>query len=121
MFGCAIGIDRTFIIDQANYVNNFAWDPSLEWADDLIPQGFSPKSLIVGVFSEEALWHDKHHAQVTPIRWVCVLADQEQEGSENAYFYSTDPTWAADRIIETYASRWNIEVTFEEVREPCRN
>src|SRR5438270_3173623 len=57
MFGCAIGIDRTFIIDQANYVNNFAWDPSLEWADDLIPQGFSPKSLIVGVFSEEALWH----------------------------------------------------------------
>ncbi len=57
MFGCAIGIDRTFIIDQANYVNNFAWDPSLEWADALIPQGFSSKSLIVGVFSEEVLWH----------------------------------------------------------------
>jgi len=66
--------------------------------------------------SEEALWYDKHHAQVTPIRWVCVLADQEHEGSENAYFYSTDPAWAADRIIELYASRWNIEVTFEEAR-----
>ena len=66
--------------------------------------------------SEEALWYDKHHAQVTPIRWVCVLADREQEGSENAYFYSTDVQWAADRIIETYACRWNIEVTFEETR-----
>jgi hypothetical protein len=57
MLSVAIGIDRTFIIDQANYVNNFAWDPSLEWADDLIPQGFTLKSLIVGVFSEEVLWH----------------------------------------------------------------
>ena len=57
MLGGAIGIDRTFVIDQANYLNNFAWDPSLQWVEHLMPGGFSLKSLIVGVFSEEVLWH----------------------------------------------------------------
>jgi hypothetical protein len=57
MLGCALGIDRTFIIDQANYVNNFSWDPSLDWTHDLFPQGLSLKSLVIAVFSEEALWH----------------------------------------------------------------
>jgi hypothetical protein len=65
--------------------------------------------------SETALWYDKHHAQVTPIRWVCVLGDQEA-GLENAYFFSSDQALEPARLIELYASRWNIEVTFEEAR-----
>src|SRR5579864_4154566 len=65
--------------------------------------------------SETALWYHKQRPAVTPIRWVCVLGDKKQN-LENAYFYSSDTTMAAQRIIELYSSRWNIEVTFEETR-----
>ena len=65
--------------------------------------------------TEGALWYDKHGCRVTPIRWVCVIGDR-QRNLENAYFYSSDPGMDARRIIELYVSRWNIEVTFEEVR-----
>jgi hypothetical protein len=57
MLGYAVGIDRTYVIDQANYVNNFSWDPSLEWLGALDPGKLNLKGFIVGVFSEEVLWH----------------------------------------------------------------
>ena len=65
--------------------------------------------------SEQALWHDKHGSQVTPIRWVCVLGDPKQNRAD-AFFFCSDPTMPAIQIIEHYARRWNIEVTFEECR-----
>ncbi|HEY0419221.1 MAG TPA: transposase [Acetobacteraceae bacterium] len=70
---------------------------------------------LVRFVSETALWYDKHGGAVMPIRWVCVLGDAK-EGLEDAYFYSSDPQMAPERVIELYASRWNIEVTFEESR-----
>jgi hypothetical protein len=67
--------------------------------------------------SDTALWFSKHHCAVVPIRWVCVLG-QDNNGSSaiNNYFYSSDPAMTSARIIELYALRWNIEVTFEETR-----
>jgi len=65
--------------------------------------------------SEQALWFDKHGNTVTPIRWVCVLGDPKQNLADN-FFFSSDPTMTAPQIIEHYAKRWNIEVTFEEAR-----
>ena len=50
---------------------------------------------------------------VVPIRWVCVLGTK---GLEDAYFYSSQQNMDARRIVELYAMRWNIEVTFEETR-----
>jgi hypothetical protein len=65
--------------------------------------------------TDTALWYSHHNHQVVPIRWVCVLADLKLK-MEAAYFYCTDPDLPAKRIIELYALRWNIEVTFEESR-----
>jgi hypothetical protein len=65
--------------------------------------------------TEQALWYDKHGNAVSPIRWVCVLGDPKL-GLEDAFFFCSDETMAAVRIIEQYARRWNIEVTFEESR-----
>jgi hypothetical protein len=65
--------------------------------------------------TDTALWYSHHNHEVVPIRWVCVLADLKLK-MEAAYFYSTDPDLPAKRIIEFYALRWNIEVTFEESR-----
>jgi hypothetical protein len=64
--------------------------------------------------SEAALWYDKHGNAVTPIRWVGVLGAQGL--SADAFFFCSDVAMDAAWIIERYARRWNIEVTFEESR-----
>lgn len=63
--------------------------------------------------TDTGLWFSVHSFTVVPIRWVCVLAEK---GLEDAYFYTTQATLDAGRIVELYAMRWNIEVTFEECR-----
>ena len=65
--------------------------------------------------TEESLWYDKHGNSVTPIRWACVLADEQLE-LEDTFFFCSDVSMDAAKIIEQYARRWNIEVTFEESR-----
>jgi len=65
--------------------------------------------------SEESLWYDRHGSGVTPIRWVCVLGEPKQK-LDDAFFFCSDVTQEASWIIERYARRWNIEVTFEEAR-----
>jgi hypothetical protein len=65
--------------------------------------------------TEEALWYDTHGNSVTPIRWVCVRGD-EKLGLADAFFFCSDASRDAARVIEQYARRWNIEVTFEEAR-----
>jgi hypothetical protein len=32
------------------------------------------------------------------------------------YFFTTDVTWSATAVIETYTGRWNLETTFQEMR-----
>jgi hypothetical protein len=63
--------------------------------------------------SQTALWYSSYQSAVVPIRWVCVLGTK---GLEDAYFYSSRQDIDARRIVELYAMRWNIEVTFEETR-----
>jgi hypothetical protein len=62
---------------------------------------------------ETILWFSKQNCAVVPIRWVCVNGKDKP----NDYFYSSDTTMTAARIIELYVLRWNIEVTFEETRQ----
>jgi DDE superfamily endonuclease len=65
--------------------------------------------LITGV----ALWH-RDGEDPLPIRWV-LLRDPSGKRSPFALF-CTDPTVPMLQIVAWYVSRWNIEVTFEEVR-----
>ena len=50
----ALGTDRTFLIDQPNYLDNFAQAPALEWLHALFQQGV--QGAIVRVFTDELLW-----------------------------------------------------------------
>ena len=49
------------------------------------------------------------------IRWVYV---RDLDGTHrDEYFFSTDVTMSPRQIIEMYGGRWNIETTFQELRE----
>jgi hypothetical protein len=76
---------------------------------------YGNKRRTVRYVTEQALWHDMHTTSTSPIRWVAVLGDPKQD-METAYFFCSDTTAKAGWIIERYARRWNIEVTFEESR-----
>jgi hypothetical protein len=67
---------------------------------------------VIRFVTETTLWFSKQNCGVVPIRWVAVL----NESKNPDYFYSSDATMSASEIIEFYALRWNIEVTFEETK-----
>ncbi len=52
---------------------------------------------------------------LVPVRWVYV---HDLDGTHrDEYFFSTDTSMSAKQIIEMYGGRWNIETTFQELRE----
>lgn len=69
----------------------------------------------VSCVTAQALWYDPRLHDSPPIRWVAVLGNPKQK-METDYFFCSDTAATAGWIIERYARRWNIEVTFEESR-----
>jgi hypothetical protein len=65
--------------------------------------------LVTGV----ALWHTPGQDPV-PIRWVLVRCPEDS--FEPAAFCCSDPTATPEQMIVWASLRWNIEVTFEELR-----
>ena len=67
----------------------------------------------------ELVWGDAHWYKggegLVPIRWVFVHDLQGTHRDE--YFYTTDTTLPPDQIVSLFTGRWNIEVTFQEVRK----
>ena len=75
---------------------------------------YGGKKRRVEFVSQTAHWY-KATEGLVPIRWVFV---HDLDGThEDRYFYSTDPTLSASRIISLYTGRWSIEVTFQEARQ----
>jgi hypothetical protein len=87
--------------------------PDLGWKEVTI-EGYGKKKKRVKYITNTSLWGADGFSPV-PIRWVLVV-DPEGE-FDPLPLMSTDATLSAERIIELYIQRWNLEVTFEEVRE----
>jgi hypothetical protein len=67
----------------------------------------------VAVVTGTASWYEAGMPLV-PVLWVWV---HDLTGTHrDEYFFTTDPSWTAAQVIETYTGRWNIETTFEEMR-----
>ena len=67
----------------------------------------------VGTVSRAGHWY-KGGAGLVPLRWVFV---RDQTGTHREeYFFTTDMSFAPAEIVAHYASRWNIETTFQEAR-----
>jgi len=67
----------------------------------------------VGLVSGKGHWYKSGFGLVS-VRWVYV---EDRQGTHRPeYFFSTDPEMSVRQIVESYTMRWNIEVTFEEIR-----
>jgi hypothetical protein len=68
----------------------------------------------VGLVTGTGHWH-KGGEGLVPVRWVYV---EDESGTHRPeYFFTTDLALKAERVVECYTGRWNIETTFQEARE----
>jgi hypothetical protein len=87
--------------------------PDLGWTE-VVMVGYGKKKKKLKYISNTSLWGGDGFFPV-PIRWVLVV-DPEGE-LDPLPLMSTDIDMHPEKIIGHYFKRWNIEVTFEEVRE----
>ena len=97
-------------------------DPKTEWQKTtMVWYGGEEKA--VEYLSEVCLWYTEGQDPVA-IRWVLVRYEETNERTgkvtqkAGGFFCSdtTDLTLPVEQILNWYVGRWNIEVTFEEVR-----
>jgi hypothetical protein len=87
--------------------------PDLDWKE-IVVEGYGKKKKRLKYISNVSLWGVDGFPPV-PIRWVLVV-DPEGE-LDPLPLMSTDLNISSEKIIALYIQRWNLEVTFEEVRE----
>jgi hypothetical protein len=96
---------------QPNLATRLA-DPDTEWRTVKIPwYGGAEKAIetVTGV----SLWY-RRGLHPVPIRWVLIRCPEESLKPQA--FFCSDPGVSAEQIIMWFIVRWNIEVTFEELR-----
>ena len=87
-------------------------DPTTGWRKATL-RWYGGQQKEVEIVSQTCLWYHRGLDPV-PIRWVLVRCPEES--FEPAAFFCSDPSVAALEILAWYLVRWNIEVTFAEVR-----
>ena len=91
-----------------------AEDPATAWTSITLSEWYGGKERIVEVASATALWYSTGLPPV-PLRWV-LIRDPEEEFETQALLCTdlhTDP----ERIIGWFVRRWQMESTFQEVRQ----
>lgn len=88
-------------------------DSKTQWQTLKVPW-YSGQEKVIQIVSGVSLWY-RRGLDPVPMRWVLVRCMEDPNFEPRAYFCS-DPTVAAEQIILWFVARWNIEVTFEEVR-----
>ena len=89
-------------------------DAGTRWAEIVVPGWYGGGDRTVEVCSATAVWR---HAglPVVPIRWV-LLRDPQHRFDPQALL-CTDPARDASQIVRWFVRRWQVEVTFREVRD----
>jgi hypothetical protein len=99
--------DRLFSFNEMVGMKDLGWN-------EAVITCYGSKSKRVRYIYDTHLW-GVDGSQPVPIKWV-LMVDPEGE-LEPLPLMSTDFLMPAERIIELYIKRWNLEVTFREVRE----
>lgn len=87
-------------------------DPKTRWQTLKIPW-YGGEEKVIETVTGKSLWHRRGMDPV-PIRWVLIRCPEDSFKPEA--IFCSDPNVSAAQIISWFIARWNIEVTFEEVR-----
>lgn len=87
-------------------------DTNVEWTSVTVPRWYSQGKRDVEIISSICLWY--HSGIAVPIRWVLIRDPQGK--FEPQALLSTDLDMLPVQIISNFVCRWQIEVTFQEVR-----
>jgi hypothetical protein len=89
-------------------------DPATRWQRIIVPVWYGRRAeKPLEITSGTALWY-RRGTPPRPIRWVLVR-DPAGKRAPQAFF-STDTALAPEEIIAIFVRRWQVEVTFSEVR-----
>jgi hypothetical protein len=89
-------------------------DPKTTWIPITVSSWYSEGERTVEVVSETALWYSTGLPAV-PLRWVLIRDPQEE--FETQALLCTDLDANPERIISWFVRRWQMEATFQEVRQ----
>jgi hypothetical protein len=89
-------------------------DPATPWQRVTVPDWYGEGERVVEICSDIAVW--RHCGlPVVPIRWV-LLRDPSRRFDPQALL-CTDPAQEPLQILRWFTQRWQLEVTFREVRD----
>jgi hypothetical protein len=91
-----------------------AEDPSTQWRSVVVAEWYGAEERTVEVISNTALWYSTGLPAV-PLRWV-LIRDPREEFRPQALL-CTDLDAEPERIISWFVRRWQMEATFQEVRQ----
>jgi hypothetical protein len=91
-----------------------AEDPKTAWIPIMVGNWYGEGERTVEVVSETALWYSTGLPAV-PLRWVLIRDPKEE--FETQALLCTDLDAKPERIISWFARRWQMETTFQEVRQ----
>jgi hypothetical protein len=91
-----------------------AEDPSTEWTPLKVSDWYGARERTVELVSETAVWYHTGLPPV-PLRWVLIRDPQEE--FETQALLCTDLDAKPERIIRWFVRRWQMESTFQEVRQ----
>jgi hypothetical protein len=90
-----------------------AEDQPTRWKRFTVQQWYGEKQRMIEITSKTAVWYHTGQPPL-PIRWV-IVRDPKQIFKTQALL-CTDPSVSAEQIIHWFVRRWQVEVTFHEVR-----
>jgi hypothetical protein len=88
-------------------------DPQTEWQTVHISNWYGQGPRTVEITTNTAVWYHSGKPPV-PIRWVLIRGPKGE--FEPQALLSTDQTAPAQQILQWFLYRWQVEVTFQEVR-----
>jgi hypothetical protein len=87
-------------------------DPKTRWQKRKV-RWYGGEEKEIEMVTDTCLWYRRGLPPV-PIRWVLIRCPENSFKPEA--FFCSDPQVSAEQIIVWFIARWNIEVTFEELR-----
>jgi hypothetical protein len=88
-------------------------DPQTQWQLVILPHWYGGRPRVLEIASQTAVWYHSGLPPV-PIRWVLVRDPLGQLDAQA--FLCTNLDAAPIQIVSWFCQRWQLEVTFEEVR-----